>query len=110
MLDPGYEPRPTTAATAISVPVGKICRFGRVSLRAVSYNRNRSTPKLGPVFVTTIAPRMRVFHRQEIKIFFPVGTLFFKGSVTKTSFYPMRLALGIHACHLHVVPVLVARD
>ena len=67
-------------------------------------------PGLGPVFVTTIAPRMRVFHRQEIKIFFPVGTLFFKGSVTKTSFYPMRLALGIHACHLHVVPVLVARD
>lgn len=67
-------------------------------------------PELGPVFVTTIAPRMRVFHRQEIKIFFPVGTLFFKGSVTKTSFYPMRLALGIHACHLHVVPVLVARD
>ena len=67
-------------------------------------------PELGPVFVTTIAPRMRVFHRQESKIFFPIGTLFLKRGVTKASFYPMRLALGIHARHLHVVPVLVARD
>jgi hypothetical protein len=67
-------------------------------------------PGLGPVFMTTIAPRMRVFHRQEIKIFFPIGTLFLKRGITKASFYPMRLALGIHARHLHVVQVLVARD
>ena len=67
-------------------------------------------PELGPVFVTTIAPRMRVFHGQEIKIFFPIGTLFLKRRVTKASFYPIRLALGIHARHLHVVQVLVARD
>ena len=63
-------------------------------------------PGLGPVFVTTIAPRMRVFHRQEIKIFFPIGTLFLQWRITKTSFHPMRLALGIHARHLHVVQVL----
>jgi len=67
-------------------------------------------PRFGPVFVTTITTRMRVFHRQEIKIFFPIGTLFLKRGVTKASFYPMRLALGIHARHLHVVQVLVARD
>jgi hypothetical protein len=67
-------------------------------------------PGLGPVFVTTIAPRMRVFHRQEIKIFFPIGTLFLKRGVTKASFYPMGLALGIHARHLHVVQILVAGD
>src|SRR5437868_5768700 len=67
-------------------------------------------PGLAPVFVTTIAPRMRVFHRQEIKIFFPIGTLFLKGRITKTSFYPTRLALGIHARHLHVVQVLVSSD
>src|SRR5947208_6673985 len=67
-------------------------------------------PRLGPIFVTTITARMRVFHRQEIKIFLPIGALFFQWRVTKTSLHPMRLTLGIHARHLHVVQVLVARD
>src|SRR5438477_12990785 len=69
-----------------------------------------ASPALSPVLVTAIAARMRVFHRQEIKIFFPIGALFLKRGVTKASFYPMRLALRIHARHLHVVQVLVARD
>ena len=45
-------------------------------------------PGLGPVFVTTIAPRMRVFHRQEIKIFFPIGTLFLQAEDHKNKFLP----------------------
>ena len=35
---------PAIAATRMGVPARKICRFGRVSLPNVSYNRNRSTP------------------------------------------------------------------
>jgi hypothetical protein len=69
-----------------------------------------ASPALSPVLVTAIAARMRIFHRQKIKIFFPIGALFLKRGVTKASFYPMRLALRIHARHLHVVQVLVARD
>ena len=38
------EPRPTTATRTNGVPARRICRFGPVSLRAVSYNRNCSTP------------------------------------------------------------------
>src|SRR5947208_3943206 len=45
MLDPGHDARPTTAATMIGVPAKRICRFGRVSLPGVSYNRNHSRPK-----------------------------------------------------------------
>src|SRR6266480_7610796 len=60
-------------------------------------------PGLGPVFVTTITTRMSVLYRQEIKIFLPIRTLFFQWRVAKASLHPMRLALGIHACHLHIV-------
>src|SRR5437867_5619095 len=77
------------------------------SFRAIAL---AACPWLGCVFMTTVAARMRVFHRQEIKIFLPIGALFFQWRVTKTSLHPMRLTLGIHACHLHVVQVLVARD
>jgi hypothetical protein len=52
-----------------------------------------ASPALGPVFVATIAPRMRVFHRQEIKIFFPIGALFFEWRITKTSFDPVCFGL-----------------
>src|SRR5438046_8463959 len=44
MLDPGHEPRPTTAATMIGVRAKRISR-SKVSLPGVSCNRNRSTPR-----------------------------------------------------------------
>jgi len=48
MLDPGYEPRPTTAATMSGVFARKICRFGPVSLPGVSCNRSHSRPTVRP--------------------------------------------------------------
>src|SRR5438270_10199760 len=64
-----------------------------------------ASPALSPVLVTAIAARMRIFHRQKIKIFFPIRTLLLQWRITKTSFDPMRFAFGIHARHLHVVQV-----
>ena len=69
-----------------------------------------ASPALSPVLVTAIAARMRIFHRQKIKIFFPIRTLFLQWRITKTSFDPMRLTSSVDARQLHVVQVLVARD
>ena len=52
---------------------------------------------------------MCILHRQ-LEIFFPIRTLFGQGRVAKTRFDPMRVALRVNACYLHIIELLVARD
>ena len=116
MLDPGYERgrrprlRLAIAQEGIELLQKRFAGLGQSFFEPLRTIAIAARPRLGPVFVTTITTRMRVFYRQEIKIFLPIGALFFQWRITKTSFHPMRLAFSIDACHLHVVPVLVTRD
>ena len=50
---------------------------------------------------------MCILHRQ-LEIFLPIRTLFGQGRVAKTRFDPMRVALRVNACYLHIIEVLVA--
>src|SRR5438094_10530733 len=65
------------------------------SFRAIAL---AACPWLGCVFMTTVAARMRVFHRQEIKIFLPVGALFSQWRGTQTHLLPNRLSPWMPAC------------
>jgi hypothetical protein len=47
-------------------------------------------PRLGAVLVTAVASRMRVFHAQQVEIFFPIWPFLGQRRVAKASLDPGR--------------------
>jgi hypothetical protein len=60
--------------------------------------------------VPAIAARVRVLHREQLEIFFPIRPLFVQRRVAKTRFHPGGDARLIDARLPHIVLILIAGD
>ena len=70
------------------------------SLRAIAV---AADPRLRPVFVAAIAPRVRILHTEQLEIFLPIRTLFRERWIAEASFHPDRTSGIVHARFAHVV-------
>ena len=67
-------------------------------------------PRLRSVFVPAVPPGMRVFHREKLEVFLPIGPLFLQRRIAKTRFNPARNPRGVDPRLLHIVLVFVTCD
>ena len=62
------------------------------------------------VGVAAIAPCVRIFDGQQLKVFFPIGTFFCDWSWAETHFHPMNCSIVAKPRAFHVTEVFVAGD
>ena len=67
-------------------------------------------PQLRPVLMPAIFSRMRVFHAEQLEIFFPIRPFLIQRRITETSFDPCGGAGFIQACLLHIIEILITGD
>jgi hypothetical protein len=67
-------------------------------------------PRLGAIFVAAFAAVVRILHLDQLKIVFPVRTLFLKRRRTVTDFHPAHRLIGTHSRVVHVAQVFALRN
>jgi hypothetical protein len=76
-------------------------------LRAITI---RTRPWLSPILVPAIFSIVRILHVQQLKILFPIRSLFLQRSCAKACLHPMRRPILSYARILHVVNIFVPSD
>ena len=67
-------------------------------------------PRLGPVFMAAIPPRVSILHIQQLEIFLPVRPFFRQRRCAIAGFHPMRRPILSHARLLHVINIFIPPD
>lgn len=76
-------------------------------LRAVAI---AARPRLRPILVPAIPPRMRILHIHELEEFFPIRPLLIERRIAKADFHPLGEPIRGEARLPHVVQIFVAGD
>jgi hypothetical protein len=67
-------------------------------------------PRLGAVPVAASPPSVRILNREQLEVFFPIGTFFRERSRAETDFHPMNRSIVGEARTFHIIEVFVAGD